>query len=199
MRRSPLTTGVGLAISASLLIGVTGCKGFEQKSAAPVSAATSSSARSTGPSTESHPSTESRPSTADTPFCTAAGGLVAATDPSSGDTSDPEKAAAFFQQAARKLRSVTPPAAIAPDWSAVADGLAELSKAYAGTDLSNVQEEQQLELTITRVQTSIGPAQNRVNDYLHASCGIDTGGGTVSTPTVSAPVLVPPPTPSPTR
>jgi hypothetical protein len=191
VRRTLLSSGAGLAVAATLLVTLTGCKSFQDDGAA-ASASTSASPSTGSARTSASP----RPSAADTPFCTSAAKLVADTNPSSGDTSDPDKAAAFFDQGARRLRGLTPPQEIATDWATVADGLAELGKAYAGTNLSDVQEEQQLEQTITRVQTETGAAQNRVNDYLQEHCGIDTGGGTVTSPTLSAPVLVPPGTPT---
>lgn len=185
--------GAGVTVTAALLGSLAGCKGFQHTSDAASTTTSSSSAAAT--TAAGAASTSARQSVTATPFCTSAARLVAEST-SSGGTSDPDKAAAFFDQEARKFRSLTPPAAVAADWKTVADGLSELSDAYSSTNLSDVQEEQQLELTITRVQTRIGPAQNRVNQYLADSCGVDTGGGTVTTPTVSAPVLVPPPTPT---
>jgi hypothetical protein len=193
VRRPLFHCGAGLAVAGALFT-LSGCNGFQDQSAG---AATSRSTPASSSALATVSPGTAAASAASTPFCTGAARLVADTNASSGNTSDPVAAAKFFDDGARRFRSVTPPQDIATQWKAVADGLEQLSQAYAGTNLADVQQELQLEQTLTQVQNRIGPAQNQVNQYLHDTCGLDMGGGTAtSSPSVTAPVLVTPTRPS---
>lgn len=112
-------------------------------------------------------------------FCTQAQKL--ATRPG-GNTSDPAAAAEFFQQGADAFRSMQPPPEISSDWSAIANGLDQLSAAYRSTDVNDSSQEAALERTVTQVENQIGPAQNAVAAYLQKNCGITLGTGMQAAP-----------------
>jgi hypothetical protein len=156
------------------LVLLTGCRTDWMASDAPAPQP-SSTAPSPAPSgTAAVTTTPSAPASGST-FCTKAAAVVSAVISPSGDAADPSRAVDFFTNEADTLQSISPPAEIRTEWTAMADGLRQLADAYRQTDLNDSQQVAILQQTITRIENQLGPAENKVNTYLLTQCGISLG------------------------
>ncbi|MGY1702940.1 hypothetical protein ACI79C_00045 [Geodermatophilus sp. SYSU D00697] len=135
----------------------------------------------------------------------ASGSTSAPAEPGPSGTATPDPAAAefcdrvesVFAQVAAALQGVTPdqvpgllpdvvagfdavqpPAEIAGDWQAVADGLRSLQDTAASLDLSTPEGQQQFTAAEAQVAQQLAPAQASVAGYVEATCGL--GGSTVT-------------------
>lgn len=159
------------ALSAAAVVLLSACGGSGESSSASGSGVTSSSASrsSAAPSTGSE-------------FCTAAGSIQqrAASTFTESDAADP---GALLQQGAADVREIEPPAEIAADWAALADGLDQVAASFAGVDLTDPAAKLALGRKIAELQGPLGAASTRVEAYLRDACGLRIGSGEPAAPT----------------
>lgn len=167
----PRTTVAGAA--AALLLTACGGGGDSSGSASSSSASgttSSSSAEATGAASGST-------------FCTQAQALVTNLGAAATST-DPSTASQQFQQLADSVQAIDPPAQIAQDWSALADGLQQLARTAAQTDFTDPAQAQKFQQASASLATKLATPSQNVQKYLTEQCGIDTGGSSESaTPT----------------
>lgn len=161
--RAALTTTAAVALLAA-------CSGGDDTSASPSTPATSSPAATT--------SAEASASASE--FCTQAQELVTQLQGAVTDSSDPSSLPQVLQQAADGFDAVEPPAEIAGDWNALADGTRQLSDAFGQVDVSDPQSAAQFQQTATQLEGQLSGASTNVERYLSDECGIDTGDATGS-------------------
>jgi hypothetical protein len=161
MRSSLIIRGVS-ATAAVLLL--TACGGSDEGgSASETTAASSSSAPA---------ETTSAAPEADSEFCTQAADFGQSISSSFSGTEDPAEAEAQIRQAAEEIRSIEPPAEIADDWTALADGFESLAETVGGATSANDPEAAaELQAQLQGLQE----AGTNVQTYLQQECGIDTG------------------------
>jgi hypothetical protein len=166
--RAALTTTAATAAIA-LLAACSG--GGGDTSASSSSASTSSSAAAT---------TSAGASASGSEFCTQAQQLVTQLQGAVTDSTDPSSLPTVLQQAAEGFDAVKPPAEIADDWNALADGTRQLADAFGKVDLNDPQSAAQFQQTAGQLESQLGGASTNVENYLSQQCGIDTGDATGS-------------------
>jgi hypothetical protein len=170
MRGIPRACRGALSVAAVVVL-VSGCGGSDEDASA--SAASETSAGAT---------TSSAAPSADSEFCTKAGSIqqrVASTFTESA----PADLGALLQQGAKEVREIEPPADIAADWAALADGLDQVAASFAGVDLDDPAAKQALGRKIAELQKPLTTASNNVEDYLRDECGLQIGAGQSAAPT----------------
>jgi hypothetical protein len=156
--RTALTTTAAVALLAA-------CSGGDDTAAPSSSSATSSPAATT----------TAEASGAGSEFCTQAQELVTQLQGAVTDSSDPSSLPQVLQQAADGFDAVEPPAEIAGDWNALADGTRQLSDAFGQADFTNPQSAAQFQQTAAQLEGQLSGASTNVERYLSEQCGIDTG------------------------
>jgi hypothetical protein len=162
MRRIPTACRSALSVAA-LAVVLSACGGSDENS----SAAGSSTAASSASRSSAAPS-------ADSEFCTRAGSIqqrVASTF----TESDPADLGALLQEGAAEVRKIEPPAEIAADWAALADGLEQVAASFAGVDLNDPAAKQALGQKIAELQGPLDTASTNVENYLRDECGLQIG------------------------
>jgi hypothetical protein len=80
-----------------------------------------------------------------------------------------------LQEGVDEIRTIEPPAEIAADWSALADGLERIATAFADVDVNDPAAQQSLGQVAGEVQAELGAASTNVENYLRDECGIGAG------------------------
>ena len=162
MRRIPTACRSALSVAAVAVV-LSGCSGSDENSSAAGSSTSSSSA-----------SPSSAAPSADSEFCTRAGAVqerVAA----SFSGSDPADLGVLLQEGAAEVRAIEPPADIAADWAALADGLEQAAASFAGVDLDDPAAKQALAQKLAELQGPLTGASTNVENYLRDECGLQLG------------------------
>lgn len=162
MRRTlSLYRGGLVAATAALLL--TGCGGGSKDDTASTETTTSSSSSAAE-------TTENTAPQADSEFCTEAAAIqqrvtASLTGQDQSDLGD------IFQQASEEIRDLEPPAEIADDWAAFADGIEEFA-AISQIDFTDQAAYQQWQQQAVQIQTKYGQAFGAVQTYLASECGL---------------------------
>ena len=167
----PLPTACRGALSVAAAVLLSACTGSDEGSAASGSSTASSSA-----------SGSSAAPSAGSEFCTRAGSIqqrVASTF----TESDPAQLGALLQEGAAEVRETEPPAEIAADWAALADGLEQVAASFAGVDLGDPASRQALGRRIAELQGPLNTASTNVENYLRDECGLQVGSNEPAAPT----------------
>jgi hypothetical protein len=159
MRSNLIASGVSAAAAVLLM---TACGGGSDDDSA---------SSTTSPASSSAAETSSAAPQADSEFCTKAADFGSSIN-SSFDSNDPAQLTKGLQDAADGVRAIEPPAEIADDWNALADGLEKVSKTLDGADINDPKVAAQVQ---TDIQSLAEPSTN-VQTYLQEQCGIDTEG-----------------------
>jgi ABC-type glycerol-3-phosphate transport system substrate-binding protein len=170
MRRIPTACRSALSVAVVAVV-LSGCSGSDENSSAAGSSSSSSSA-----------SPSSAAPSADSEFCTRAGSIqqrVASTF----TESDPADLGALLQEGAAEVRETEPPAEIAADWVALADGLEQVAAAFAGVDLNDPDAQQALGRKVAELQGPLNAASTNVENYLRDECGLQIGSTGTAAPT----------------
>jgi hypothetical protein len=157
--RAALTTTAAIALLAA-------CGGGDDTSASSSSSASTSSAA---------PTTTAEASASGSEFCTQAQELVTQLQGAVTDSTDLSTLPQVLQQAAEGFDAVEPPAEIASDWNALADGTRKLADAFGQVDFNDPQSAAQFQQTATQLEGQLSGASTNVENYLSQQCGIDTG------------------------
>src|SRR5688572_23603472 len=169
MRRIPTACRSALSVAVVAVV-LSGCSGSDENSSAAGSSSSSSSA-----------SPSSAAPSAGSEFCTKAGSIqqrVASTF----TRSDPADLGALLQEGAAEVRATEPPAEIAADWAALADGLDQVAASFAGIDLDDPAAKQALGRKIVELQGPLIGASTNVQNYLRDECGLPFGPGAPAAP-----------------
>ena len=123
-----------------------------------------------GDSTATESAAETTPGSGEADFCTQAAGIDERVDEALADLegNDPSVSDAF-RQIAEELRSIEAPAAIAPDWEALAGGLDRMSESFADFDVTDPESLAAME----RAEGDLTQASTNVGNYLRDECGIE--------------------------
>jgi hypothetical protein len=148
-----------LAIVPALVL-LTACGGSDEE---PTAAATTSPAASSQ-------------------FCTAAGGIQARIAASFGGETDRTILPMVFQEAASEIRATEPPAELAEDWSAFADGVQQIADA-AQIDFGDPAAVATFQREVAAAQRQYGEAFGTVTTYLTEECGLVEAPTGTSAPT----------------
>ena len=167
MRRPLPGYRTGLSVAAALVL-LTGCSGSGDGNSAASSTTASSSAA------------ETTAAAAGSQFCTQAASLAAKLGSVVADQSDPGAAQQGLQAALAAIRAIDPPAEIASDWSALADGVEQLATASAGVDFNDPAAVATFQQTATQLETQLSSASTGVEKYLSEKCGLVAPGGSAS-------------------
>jgi hypothetical protein len=167
MRSSSIIRGVS-ATAAVLLLTACGGSDDEGGTASETTAATTSSAPA---------ETTSAAPEADSEFCTEAADFGQSISSSFSGTEDPAEAEAQIRQAAEQIRGIEPPAEIADDWTALADGFERLADTVGGATSPN---DPEAAAKLQQELQGLQEAGTNVQTYLQEECGIDTGAGATS-------------------
>jgi hypothetical protein len=154
----PAVLATGLLLS--------GCSEEVEGNATPPTTAStsSSSSSSSSPSPTLDPEYEE--------FCTEGEALFGDVD-EAFDDAEGMGSAAFadvLQQAVAAFDALEPPEEIADDWAESREGFAELQAAVAAIDPAAPDAEQQAVDVIAGAETTVGPAFQRVNDWIDENC-----------------------------
>jgi hypothetical protein len=150
----------GMSATAAVLL-ITACGGGSDDSAS----------STTSPASSSAAETSSAAPQAGSEFCTKAADFGNSIN-SSFDSNDPAQLTQGLQKAADGVRAIEPPAEIADDWNALADGLEKVSKTLDGADINDPKVAAQVQTDIQ----SLAEPSTHVQTYLQEQCGIDTEG-----------------------
>ena len=121
-------------------------------------------------STATESAAETTPGSGEADFCTQAAGIDERVDEALADLegNDPSVSDAF-RQIAEELRSIEAPAAIAPDWEALAGGLDRMSQSFADFDVTDPESLAAME----QAEGDLSEASANVETYLRDECGIE--------------------------
>ncbi len=151
----------GLAVAAAVVL-LAACGGSDDKSAG---SSTGASRSSTAQSSAS--------AGADSKFCTQAAAALQDVEPAfTGSGDDPSALATALQKAADQVRTIDPPSAIAKDWQALADGIEQFAKAFAGVNPKDPAAAASLEKRSSEIIGGLTAAATKVQTYLATTCGI---------------------------
>jgi len=168
MRRILPACGTALSVAAAVVL-LSACGGSdEDNSAAGSSEATSSASESGAPAAGSQ-------------FCTEAAGIQEKVG-ASFDEQDPAGLGAALKEGAAEIRGIEPPAEIAADWNALADGLDQIAVAFAEVDLTDPAAQQVLGQKIAELQGPLDTASTNVETYLREECGLELDPGESAAP-----------------
>ena len=87
-----------------------------------------------------------------------------------------------LQEGAAEIRAIEPPAEIAADWNALADGLEQIAAAFAEVDLTDPAAQQALGQKIAELQGPLDTASTNVETYLRDECGLELDSGESAAP-----------------
>ena len=155
---------------AAAVVLLSACGGSDEGSSAASSSAAEPSA--------SESSAEATPSQ----FCTEAAAIQEKVT-ASFDEQDPASLGQVLQEGATEIRAIEPPAEIADDWGALADGLEQIAGAFADVDITDPAAQQQLGQKIAELQGPLDSASTNVENYLRDECGIEMDSGEPAAPT----------------
>ena len=154
---------------AAAVVLLSACGGSDEDSSASGSSAPSSSAA------------ETSAAEAGSEFCTDAGAIQQRVASSFTET-DPTSLGQVLQQGATEVRAIEPPAEIASDWAALADGLEQIAAAFTEVDVDDPAAQQALGAKIAELQGPLDSASTNVENYLRDECGLEIGPGEPAAP-----------------
>jgi hypothetical protein len=166
MRRILPACRTGLSVAAAVVL-LSACGGSDEGSSA------SSSSEATA--------SESSADAAGSQFCTEAAGIQEKVG-ASFDEQDPASLGQALQEGAAEIRGIEPPAEIAADWNALADGLDQIAAAFAEVDLTDPAAQQALGQKIAELQGPLDTASTNVETYLRDECGLELDSGEPAAP-----------------
>ena len=168
MRRTLTACRSGLSVAAAVVL-LSACGGSDEDSSAAGSSETSPSA------------SETSAGSADSEFCTEAASIQERVGASFTEA-DPSSLGEVLQEGVTQIRGIEPPAEIASDWAALADGLEQIAAAFADVDLTDPAAQQQLGQKVAELQGPLDTASTNVENYLRDECGIEIEGGESAAP-----------------
>ena len=168
MRRLFPACRTGLSVAAAVVL-LSACGGSDEDG----SAASGSGAESSA--------TESSAGAAGSKFCTEAAGIQEKVG-ASFDEQDPASLGVALQEGAAEIRNIEPPAEIAADWNALADGLDQIAAAFTEVDLTDPAAQQALGQKIAELQGPLDSASTNVETYLRDECGLELDSGESAAP-----------------
>jgi hypothetical protein len=176
---APLLTA---GLSAALLL-LAGCGGSDEGSSA-ASSSSGSSSSSAAPTTSGSPAAPSSAASPDAAaFCAEAVSLEQSVNETVGTaSSDPTQLPPALQRLADQYAAIEPPAEIAADWNALADGLDQIAAAFAEVDLTDPAAQQALGQKIAELQGPLDTASTNVETYLRDECGLELDSGESAAP-----------------
>jgi hypothetical protein len=171
MRRTLSVCRNGLVVAAAaVLLTACGGSGDDEASSSPNSTETSSSAP------------ETSADAADSEFCTQAAAIQERVGSTFNDQSDLTNLPAALIQAAEEVRQVEPPAEIAEDWAALADGIDQVAAAIASVDVDDPDAAATFEQQVAPLQQELAGSSANVSAYLQDECGLDVDPGETAAP-----------------
>ncbi|WP_346620348.1 hypothetical protein [Blastococcus montanus] len=167
MRRSLLRCGI-LPAAAALAV-LTGCTSDEPDITG--SEETTAAETTSGSGTETETETETG-AAADEEFCTAASTIQERIAGSA--SANPADLPQTFRDAAEEIRSIEAPPELAPDWTALADGVEQFAATLQDIDLTDPNALATLEQQLAPLEQELTQASANVETYLAEECGIGT-------------------------
>jgi hypothetical protein len=173
MRRSLTLCRDGLAAAAALVL-LTACSGSDDEGDSSTAPESSTATTSQSPSESEQPAASE--------FCADAAAIQERVASSFGGQADLSNLDEVFAQTAEDIRELEPPAELAADWVAFADGLDEIA-AISQIDFNDQAAVAQWQQQVAALQGEYGPAFTNVDAYLSAECGFDTDPTDPASPT----------------
>ena len=167
MRRTPPALRTGLSVAAAVVL-LSACGGSDEDGSA-------------SGASESSPSASETAAAADSEFCTEAGAIQERVTASFTEA-DPSSLGQVLQEGVAEIRGIEPPAEIASDWAALADGLEQIAVAFADIDLTDPAAQQELGQKVAELQGPLDTASTNVENYLRDECGIEIDSGEPAAP-----------------
>ena len=171
MRRSLTVCRNGLTVTAAAVL-LTACGGSGDDEAS-----------SSSSSSETTSASESSADAAGSEFCTEAAAIQERVGSTFDDQSDPAGLPQALTQAAEDVRQVEPPAEIASDWAALADGIDQIAAAIGSVDFSDPNAAATFEQQVAPLQQELAGASANVSSYLQNECGLEVDPSETASPT----------------
>jgi hypothetical protein len=168
MRRTLPAFRTGLSVAAAVVL-LSACGGSDEGGSASSTTEAESSA------------SESAAGASGSEFCTEAAAVQERVG-ASFDEQDPASLGVALQEGAAEIRGIEPPAEIAADWNALADGLDQIAAAFAEVDLTDPAAQQALGAKIAELQGPLDTAGTNVETYLRDECGLELDSGESAAP-----------------
>jgi hypothetical protein len=130
-------------------------------------------ASSSSSTSETTSASESSADAAGSEFCTEAAAIQERVGSTFDDQSDPAGLPQALTQAAEEVRQVEPPAEIASDWAALADGIDQIAAAIASVDFNDPNAAATFEQQVAPLQQELSGASANVSSYLQNECGLE--------------------------
>jgi hypothetical protein len=159
----------GLAAAAAVVL-LTACGGSDDDTTA-AETTTSSSSSSASETTEN-----SAPQ-ADSEFCTQAAAIQERIAASFTGQTDQGSLGELFTQISQEVQAIEPPAELAADWTAFAEGVNEIA-AISQVDFTDQAAVAEWQQQVLQIQSQYGSAFTNVESYLSTQCGITDGEST---------------------
>jgi hypothetical protein len=170
MRRTLTACRNGLAVTAAaVLLAACGGSGDDDAS-------------SSSSSSETTSASESSADGADSEFCMEAAAIQERVGSTFNDQSDLAGLPQALTQAAEEVRQVEPPAEIASDWAALADGIDQIAAAIASVDFNDPNAAATFEQQVAPLQQELAGASANVSSYLQNECGLEVDPGETASP-----------------
>jgi hypothetical protein len=155
--------------AVAALVMLAACGGPDDDDASPTAPSTTSASETTAP-----------PASAE--FCTQAGGVQSRLAATFGEQPDRARLPQLLQEAATQIRAIEPPAELAADWSAFADGVDQIAAA-AQIDFDDPAAVAGFQQQAAAAQQQYGTAFTHVTSYLTEECGLVGAPTKTSAPT----------------
>jgi hypothetical protein len=171
MRRTLTVCRNGLAVTAAaVLLTACGGSGDDEESSSGSGETTSSAS-------------ESSADAADSEFCTEAAAIQERVGSTFNDQSDLANLPQALTEAADEVRQVEPPAEIASDWAALADGIDQIAAAIGSVNFNDPNAAATFEQQVAPLQQELAGASANVSSYLQDECGLDVDPSETASPT----------------
>ena len=157
--------------AAAALVLLTACSGSDQDDAASSSSGESTTAAS-----------ETTASEASSEFCTEAAGIQGRIAATLGGQAERAQLPDVLREAVTEIRAIEPPAELASDWSAFADGVEQIAAA-ARIDFDDQAAVASFQQQAAEVQQQYGTAFTNVTTYMTQECGLSEAPTGTSAPT----------------
>ena len=162
MRRSLTVCRNGLSVAAALVL-LTACGGSDDSASSDSSESSSSAS-------------ESSAAAADSEFCAQAASIEERVTATLENSQDPTALPQALQEAAAQIRAIEPPEEIATDWNALADGVEQISQAFASIDFNDPDALAQFEQQVGQLESQLSTASTNVENYLRDECSLEPQG-----------------------
>jgi hypothetical protein len=166
--RSPARLVRSAVAGAAAVVLLTACGGSGDEE--PAASSSSSSSSSSASSSSAAPSPTAAPDPAAAEFCTQVTSAFQELSATLG--TDPVAVAGRLPEVVATLESVEAPAAIAPDWNALLDGLRQLATTAGSLDLSTPEGQQQFSDAEAQLTGQLGTAQTNLTNYVLTNCSL---------------------------